>query len=94
MKKVTTLLTAVLLIATGATAQNSTRGKDGNFAAIKTVIAAHDSTTTYTYTDNKGNVEPVFVGKRHAYYLARTSKPSKRNGYKGKYYRKYLKTDD
>ena len=64
------------------------RDAEGNFLAKARVQAAHDSTTTYTYTSAKGKVEPVFVGKKGGYYLARISKKS------GKFYRKYLKLED
>ena len=64
------------------------RDAEGNFLAKARVQAAHDSTTTYTYTDAKGKVEPVFTGRKGGYYLARISKKS------GKFYRKYLKLED
>tara|TARA_R110001606_G_scaffold380805_1_gene541549 strand:- start:1011 stop:1271 length:261 start_codon:yes stop_codon:yes gene_type:complete len=64
------------------------RDAEGNFLSKARVQAAHDSTTTYTYTDGKGKVEPVFTGRKGGYYLARISKKS------GKFYRKYLKLED
>lgn len=66
-------------------AQSVSRDASGNFVAKAAITAVHDSTTTYTYTSAKGKVEPVFVGKKGAYYVARVSKKS------GKFYRKYLK---
>lgn len=60
---------------------------NGNFfAPAKASQATHDSTTTRTYTDAKGNVEPVYQGKKGAFYVARISKA-------GNYYRKYLQTN-
>jgi len=88
MRKLT-LLIALLIAAATTTQAQVTRGTNGNFTAKQT--AAHDSVTTYTYTDSKGKIEPVFVGKRGAYYVPRTSKPSKRNNFTPRYYRKYLK---
>ena len=80
----------VMAIALGleVNAQSVTRDESGNFIAKARVEAAHDSTTTFTYTDAKGNVEPVFQGRKGGYYLARTSKKT------GKFYRKYLKLED
>lgn len=81
------ILITGMVIALGleVSAQSVTRDAAGNFVAKAKVEAVHDSTTTFTYTDAKGNIEPVFKGKKGSYYVARISKKS------GKFYRKYLK---
>ena len=71
-----------------ATAQSTLkRDVNGNYTQVKAQEAKHDSTTVNTYTDSKGNTEPIFKGKRGGYYVCRTSKS-------GNFYRKYLKTED
>ncbi len=82
------LIVMAIVLSLEVNAQSVTRDESGNFIAKARVEAAHDSTTTFTYTDAKGNVEPVFKGRRGGYYLVRTSKKS------GKFYRKYLKLED
>ena len=87
MRNYILILTAIAL-SLEVSAQSVTRDESGNFIAKARVQAAHDSTTTFTYTDAKGNVEPVFKGRKGGYYLARISKKS------GKFYRKYMKLED
>ncbi len=82
------LIVMAIALSLEVSAQSVSRDAEGNFLAKARVQAAHDSTTTYTYTDGKGKVEPVFVGKKGGYYLVRISKKS------GKFYRKYLKLED
>lgn len=88
-------LAIVLIIANVAIAkgQNVQRNQSGDFSSLtlSKTTAAHDSTTTFTYTDSKEKVEPVYKGKRGGFYITRTSKPSARNNNTGKFYRKYLK---
>lgn len=82
-------ISLLMLIQYAANAQSTVRRNvNGNFQAMTTQRAAHDSTTTFTYTDSKGKTEPVYQGKKGSYYVARTSKNI------GKFYRKYLKTED
>lgn len=82
-------LTLLMLTQYIANAQSDVkRSVNGNFSEVKTQEAKHDSTTTYTYTDAKGKTEPVYQGSKGSYYVGRTSKKS------GKFYRKYLKTED
>jgi len=85
------IFTFALLLAsvTAANAQAVTRSSNGNFSATqgKGTTAAKDSTTTYTYTDANGKREPVYVGGKGSFYVARVAKKS------GNYYRKYLKED-
>jgi len=82
------LIAMAIALSLEVNAQSVSRDAEGNFLSKARVQAAHDSTTTYTYTDGKGNVEPVFTGRKGGYYLARISKKS------GKFYRKYLKLED
>ena len=77
------ILTAALLWATATTAQ-TTRDAAGNFHAT---VDTAQTTTPYTYTDNKGKVWPVFVTAKGAHYIQRTSAKT------GKAYRQYLKTE-
>jgi len=73
------------LISAKLTAQSDiARDESGNFFQVKKTTAVHDSSTTFIYTDFKGNNFPVYQGKKGAYYIrpvsSRTNKP----------YRKYL----
>lgn len=81
-----------LTILAAATAKGQTRAtmdENGNFTAVQVgqQAAKHDSTTTSTFTWPDGRQEPVYIGAKGSYYLARTSK-------KGNYYRKYIKTEE
>jgi hypothetical protein len=82
------IIALLLLLAATAFGQNAVRSDDGNFQSAAKVKAMADSTTTYTYTDAKGEVFPVYVGGKGAFYVGRTSKKT------GKYYRFYLKTEN
>ena len=87
--KATILTILTFATAQGAQAQNTVqRDADGNFQAVAKTVAAKDSTTTFTYTDAKGVIRPVFVGSKGSFYVGRTSKKS------GKYYRQYLPKED
>ena len=91
-KAIQILCTLVALFTVCTTqAQNIERDKDGNWITIETQKAQHDSTTTYTAKiEGRGAhaiEEPVYIGKKGGYYVARISKKS------GRYYRKYLKKD-
>ena len=90
MKRVIFVLLATVF-GLNVNAQNVTQDQEGNFHAIAT--APHDSLTDQTYTDAKGKIVPVFVGYRGGFYVARFSKPSARNNYTSRYYRKYLKVN-
>jgi hypothetical protein len=73
-----------ILAATSAAAQTKvTIDSEGNYHAIKSEVASHDSTTTKTFTDQNGKAHPVYKGKKGAYYICRISKA-------GNYYRQYL----
>ena len=93
MKKVIFTAFALALLGLSASAQDLKRDDKGNFIAVKPIEAAHDSITGLTYTNPQGEVETVYKGKKGAFYVARWSKPSDRNNYQSRYYRKYLKAD-
>jgi hypothetical protein len=87
MKKSILTITLFCTFLATINAQEVQRNQEGNFVALtksKTTVSK-DSTTTFTYTDGNGKTEPVYVGSKGSYYVARTSKKS------GNYYRKYLK---
>ena len=87
--KATFLTLLSFTTAQGIQAQNTVqRDADGNFQAVTKTAAAKDSTTTFTYTDTKGVIRPVFIGSKGSFYVARTSKKT------GKYYRQYLPKED
>jgi hypothetical protein len=88
MKKLTLTFAAILATASLTLSQNVERSKDGNFIAATQQKAVTDSLTTFTFTDGSGKTEPVYIGGKGSYYVARTSKKS------GNYYRKYLKTEE
>lgn len=74
--------------ATAKGQQAATIDKDGNFRAIERTSKANtDSTTAKVFQWPDGKQEPVYVGSKGAFYLARTSK-------NGNYYRKYIKTEE
>jgi hypothetical protein len=60
-----------------------TQDENGNYFQVKKEVVAHDSTTTRTFTNSKGEAKPVYVGKKGAHYIAAYTS-------KGLYYRKYL----
>ena len=83
-------LSCILFSLSDCSAQSVTRDKDGNFKSIakdRAHIAHTDSLTTYTFTDAKGIVWPVYVGGKGSFYIGRISAKS------GKYYRQYLKEE-
>jgi len=81
----TILITAALFAALTTTAQTVQQDDNGNFIEVakSKTKAQHDSTTTRTFIAVNGTEEPVYVGVKGAYYVARISK-------QGNYYRKYL----
>lgn len=85
-----TLLTFATVLATTALtlSQNVERAENGNFIAATQQKTVTDSLTTFTFTDGSGKVEPVYQGAKGGYYVCRVSQKS------GKFYRKYLKTEE
>ena len=88
MKKLTLTFAAILSMTAVTLSQNVERTENGNFLATTQQTTVKDSLTTFTYTDGNGKTEPVYIGGKGSYYVARTSKKS------GNYYRKYLKTEE
>ena len=88
MKKLTLTFAAILSMTALTLSQNVERTESGNFIAATQQKAVTDSLTTFTFTDGSGKVEPVYQGSKGAYYVVRISKKS------GKFYRKYLKTEE
>lgn len=85
MRRIIILTIALIAITISLTAQVQ-RDASGDFFAKSKSVAAHDSTTTFTYTDYKGYKYPVYQGRKGGYYVWVTSKS-------GNDYRKYLKQD-
>lgn len=73
-----------LVLGTMAMTAQIQRDDQGNFYSAGAAKAAHDSTTTYTYTNAKGLQHPVYVGRKGGHYVWLTSR-------NGNLYRKYLK---
>ncbi len=82
MKK-TILMIVTLFVVLTVSSQVET-DTSGNFFIQKSIETPVDSLTNKIFTNAKGVSEPVYVGKRGSYYVARTSKKT------GAYYRKYL----
>jgi len=87
MKRLILILGLCGAFVTGATAQEITIDKDGNFVQAATVKAAHDSIIGKTFTNGKGQTFEVFKGKRGGYYYWRKSR-------NGNWYKAYLKTNN
>lgn len=87
MRKISrSIISVLILCSASAFGQNAVRSDDGNFQSVAKSKAVADSTTTFTFTDSKGAVHPVFVGSKGAFFIGKVSKS-------GKYYRYYLKTE-
>ena len=80
---------ALIAMTAAATAkgQTFTKDQDGNYRPTTQQTAAHDSITGSSIAWDGKRHEPIYVGKQGGLYLARTSKS-------GKYYRKYIKTEN
>lgn len=84
MKYIITLLVALLM----SVASYADVVRDGdNFKVEKTTSVNQDTKTKYTWEDKKGNKYPIFITKRGACYVIRTSKKT------GKEYKYYLPKD-
>ena len=59
----------------------------GNTFIVEQTTKESDTKTQYTWVDKDGNVYPVFITKRGACYIFRTSKRT------GKEYKQYLPKD-
>ena len=58
--------------------------REGNTFRVEQTTKESDTKTQYTWVDKDGNVYPVFITKRGACYIFRTSKKT------GKEYKQYL----
>lgn len=58
--------------------------REGNTFKVEQTTKESDTKTQYTWVDKDGNVYPVFITKRGACYIFRTSKKT------GKEYKQYL----
>lgn len=84
MKYLTALLVALLM----SVASYADVVRDGdNFKVEKTTSVNKDTKTKYTWEDKDGNKYPVYITKRGACYIIRTSKKT------GKEYKYYLPKD-
>lgn len=61
--------------------------REGNTFRVEQITKESDTKTQYTWVDKDGNVYPVFITKRGACYIFRTSKKT------GKEYKQYLPKD-
>lgn len=61
--------------------------REGNTFKVEQTTKESDTKTQYTWVDKDGNVYPVFITKRGACYIFRTSKKT------GKEYKQYLPKD-
>ena len=61
--------------------------REGNTFRVEQTTKESDTKTQYTWVDKEGNVYPVFITKRGACYIFRTSKKT------GKEYKQYLPKD-
>lgn len=84
MKHLITLLVVLLMSATSYA--DVVRNGD-NFKVEKTASVNQGTKTKYTWEDKKGNKYPIFVTKKGACYVLRTSKKT------GKEYKYYLPKD-
>ena len=58
--------------------------REGNTFKVEQTTKESDTKTQYTWVDKDGNVYPVFITKKGACYIFRTSKKT------GKEYKQYL----
>ena len=84
MKYLIALLIALLMSVTGYA--NVVRDGD-TFKVEKTTSVNKDTKTEYTWEDREGNKYPIFITKKGACYILRTSKKT------GKEYKYYLPKD-
>lgn len=61
--------------------------REGNTFRVEQTTKENDTKTQYTWVDKDGNVYPVFITKKGACYIFRTSKKT------GKEYKQYLPKD-
>lgn len=61
--------------------------REGNTFRVEKTTQASDTETQYTWEDKEGNKYPIYITKRGACYILRTSKKT------GKQYKYYLPKD-
>lgn len=61
--------------------------REGNNFKVEQTLKAKDTQTKYTWEDKEGNKYPIFITKKGACYVLRTSKKT------GKEYKYYLPKD-
>lgn len=87
MKRILFIIFMVIAVPLLCSGQRVTKTAAGNFVQVKKAKTKFtDSLTTYTLTDSKGKIHPVYKGAKGSYYVGKISK-------KGNYRRQYLKTE-
>lgn len=87
IRAILTVLFAIALGVTAATAQNTVRmDENGNFVQVTTQETTRDTITGKTFTNSKGIIFEVFKGAKGGLYYWKKSK-------NGNWYKVYLKKD-
>ena len=73
-----------ILLALFCTTISAEVKREGNTFKVEQTTKESDTKTQYTWVDKDGNVYPVFITKKGACYIFRTSKKT------GKEYKQYL----
>lgn len=76
-----------ILLALFCIAANAEIKRDGNTFKVEQTTKESDIKTNYTWEDKAGNKYPIFISKRGACYVLKTSKKT------GKVYKYYLPKD-
>lgn len=76
-----------LLLALFCITVNAEVKRDGDTFKVEKTTSASDTQTKYTWEDKDGNKYPIFITKKGACYVLRTSKKT------GKEYKYYLPKD-
>ena len=85
MKRITTIITLLLLMCTVSEAQTVQRDGDTfTQVAVTKSRAASETLTQYTYVDSKGNIYPIYLSSVGKAFIKKTSKKT------GKEYRQYI----
>lgn len=76
-----------ILLALFCITANAEVKREGDTFKVEQTLKANDTQTKYTWEDKDGNKYPIFITKRGACYVLRTSKKT------GKEYKYYLPKD-
>lgn len=76
-----------ILLALFCITANAEVKREGDTFKVEQTLKANDTQTKYTWEDKDGNKYPIFITKRGACYILRTSKKT------GKEYKYYLPKD-